>query len=166
MIAVADLAARLDRLEAERDVRALMAEYVALCDRLGRGSTAGDIADLFTADAEWIGVGPDYVQEYGRHRGRDAITAFFDEFCRHEPHFRFNAHFLTSERIEPGPARARGRWLMLQAATRAVGSDLRGARLDVRFARDGAAWKIERFETARLLALSVDGWNHNERASA
>lgn len=166
-MAAADLAARLDRLEAERDVRAVMAEYVGLCDRLGRGTTAADVAALFSAEAEWIGVGPDYGEEYGGHHGRKAITAFFGGFCRPDPYFRFNAHFLSSERIEVEHARARGRWMMLQTATRAGGSDLRGARLDVRFAREGSAWKIERFETERLLALPVHGWNHEgERASA
>lgn len=113
---------------------------------------------LFTVDAEWIGAGPLYAGAFGGHRGREAIAAFLGGY-RSPPHFAMNAHFLTSEAIEADGARAAGRWTMLQASTYVDGtSDLRAARLRVRFVVEDESWRIAKFETLNVFSRSVEGW--------
>lgn len=155
----AALLARLDRLEAEGAIRRIMAEYMRLCDRLDATTPMDALAALFTADAVWEGRGTRYGAAFGRHEGRDAIIAMLDRY-RDPPHFAFNAHYLSSEAIEVTADAAVGRWMMLQASTYADGaSDLRSAELEVRFAREGAAWRIAHFATLNLFSRPVSRWD-------
>lgn len=152
--------ARLGRLEAEHAIRAVMAEYMALCDRLDADTPMAALAALFTRDAVWTGRGARYAAAFGKHRGRAAIVAMLDGYCRPAPHFSLNAHFLASERIEVDDGRATGGWTMLQTATYADGrSDLRAARLDVAFAHEDGRWRIARFATENLFSRPVDRWD-------
>ena len=152
--------ARLRDLEAERAIRAVMARYMELCDTLGPDTPMDELGALFTRDAVWTGVGAKYAGAFGRHEGRGAIVAMLGRYRGPPPHFAMNAHFLCSETIAIDGQTARGGWMMLQASTYADGrSDLRSARLALRFALEGAAWRISRFETENLFSRRVDLWD-------
>jgi ketosteroid isomerase-like protein len=156
---IARLTARIERLEAPAAIRAVITDYMRLCDRLDASTPMDELGALFTDDAVWTGTGARYGAAFGGHHGRAAILAMLDAY-RSPPHFAFNAHFLTSETIEVTGDTAHGRWLMLQTATYASGaSDLRSARLDVRFARTEERWRISRFETENLFSRPVDRWD-------
>ena len=154
------LALRLAALEAEGRIRAVMARYMELCDRLDQDTPMDEMAALFTEGATWAGRGARYGAAFGERRGRAAILAMLDSYRAPAPHFAFNAHFLASEAITVDGAAASGGWMMLQLSTYADGrSDLRTARLRVGFALDGGAWRIDRFETEALSSRPVDRWD-------
>jgi ketosteroid isomerase-like protein len=156
---IARLSRRIEDLEAQVAIRAVVADYMRLCDRLDASTPMEQLADLFTEDAVWRGVGARYAAAFGEHRGRAAIIAMLDGY-RQPPHFAFNAHFLTSEKITVSGESASGSWLMLQTATYAHGaSDLRSARLTIGFARAGDRWRMNRFETENLFSRPVGRWN-------
>jgi hypothetical protein len=150
---------RLEALEAHVAIRALMANYMHLCDHLDHDTPMRRLGDLFTEDAVWIGTGARHGTAFGAHHGREAILAMLDRY-REPPHFTFNAHYLTSEHIETTGASARGRWMMLQASTYSSGSsDLRSAHLSVEFRRTDAGWQMARFETENLFSRPTAPWN-------
>ncbi|WP_321811116.1 MULTISPECIES: nuclear transport factor 2 family protein [unclassified Burkholderia] len=150
------LARRVATLDAERAVRATITRYMALCDVPEDAGDGPALAALFTADAVWEGIGPQYARKFGRLEGTDAIVAMLRRYLPPEPHFSANLHFLTSESIDVGAdhASARGRWIMLQASRYADGTaELIAARLTIDFAPapDGATWLIRHFRTERVL---------------
>jgi ketosteroid isomerase-like protein len=156
---IAELRRRLEDLEAHVAIRAVVADYMSLCDRLDASTPMQRLADLFTEDAVWQGTGTRYAAAFGERRGRAAILEMFDAY-RQPPHFAFNAHFLTSEKIVVSGDSACGSWLMLQTATYTLGaSDLRSARLTISFARHADRWRMYRFETENLFSRPVGRWN-------
>lgn len=131
-----------------------MARYTALCDVPEEAGDGVPLAGLFTDDAVWEGIGPQYARKFGRLTGPDAIVEMLQRYLPPAPHFAVNAHFLTSESIVADDKTARGRWIMLQASRYADGNaELIAARLTVDFApnADGTAWLIRHFRTERLL---------------
>jgi hypothetical protein len=79
------------------------------------------------------------------------------------PHFATNVHFLTSETIAVDGARAKGRWIMLQASGYVdARAELIAARLEIDFvpAQDGRNWLIQHFRTERLFDAP---WQVNAR---
>ncbi len=147
---------RVATLDAERAVRATITRYMALCDVPEDAGDGPALAALFTADAVWEGIGPQYARKFGRLEGTDAIVAMLRRYLPPEPHFAANLHFLTSESIDVGAdlATARGRWIMLQASRHVDGTaELIAARLTVDFAPadGGTAWLIRHFRTERVL---------------
>ncbi|MBP0712479.1 nuclear transport factor 2 family protein [Burkholderia sola] len=154
--AIDALAQRVAALDAERAVRATITRYMALCDVPEDAGEGPSLAELFTSDAVWEGIGPLYARKFGRLEGPAAIVAMLGRYLPPDPHFSANLHFLTSESIEIGVdhASARGRWIMLQASRYADDSaELIAARLTIDFApaADGAAWLIRHFRTERVL---------------
>ncbi|CAD6560899.1 hypothetical protein LMG27952_07287 [Paraburkholderia hiiakae] len=151
---IAALEARLAALEGACAARKTMARYMALCDVPSGALDGESLASLFTADAVWEGIGPQYTSKFGRIEGRDAIVAMLARYLPPAPHFATNVHFLTSESIEMvTPARASGRWIMLQASGYVdERAELIGARLEVDFvpAPDASTWLIAHFRTERL----------------
>jgi hypothetical protein len=147
------LLTRIAALEAERSVRKTIARYMALCD-VPSGTLDGEtLAALFTEDAIWEGIGPQYTQKFGRLRGHAPILAMLQRYLPPVPHFATNVHFLTSETIDVDGARATGRWIMLQASGYVDASaELIAARLVVDFvpAPGGDRWLIQHFRTERL----------------
>ncbi|RDU96368.1 nuclear transport factor 2 family protein [Trinickia dinghuensis] len=153
-ISIDALASRLAALEAERAVRATMARYMALCDVPEDAGVGAPLAGLFTDDAVWEGIGPQYAQKFGRLVGPGAIVEMLQRYLPPSPHFAVNAHFLTSESIVADEKTACGRWIMLQASRYADGSaELIAARLTVDFSPspNGTGWLIRHFRTERLL---------------
>jgi hypothetical protein len=179
---LAELTARVEQLEAQVAIRAVMTDYMRICDRLDARTPLHELGELFTPDAAWIGKGSRYGAAFGSHRGRAAILAMLGAYCD-PPHFAFNAHYLTSETIQVAAETAHGEWLMLQTSTYATGaSDLRSARLRVDFLRRPRAsaptadrsmapakglspthspglWQISRFETENLFSRPIDRWD-------
>lgn len=165
--ALQSLEARLHRLEGAQAARSTLARYMHLCDQPCADSAFPQLADLFTEDAIWEGVGPLYAGKFGRHVGPAAIVAFVGSYLAPSPHFERNLHFLTSGQVKVAEdgASARGQWLMLQLSTYgAGGSEAITARLDVEFrpAPDGR-WLIAHFRTERLECVP---WNSPDKEAA
>ena len=161
--AIEALLARVTSLEAENAVRKTIARYMALSD-VPSGTLDGEtLAALFTQDAIWEGIGPRYTQKFGHLRGHEAILAMLQRYLPPVPHFATNVHFLTSETIEVDGARAKGRWIMLQASGYVdARAELIAARLEIDFvpAQDGRNWLIQHFRTERLFDAP---WQVNAR---
>ncbi|AXE98302.1 nuclear transport factor 2 family protein [Paraburkholderia hospita] len=157
------LLARVASLEAENAVRKTIARYMALCD-VPSGTLDGEtLAALFTQDAIWEGIGPQYTQKFGHLRGHEAILAMLQRYLPPVPHFATNVHFLTSETIAVDGVRAKGRWIMLQASGYVdARAELIAARLEIDFvpAQDGRNWLIQHFRTERLFDAP---WQVNAR---
>jgi len=155
---IAALEARLAALEGASAVRRTMARYMALCDVPSGALNGESLGRLFTADALWEGIGPQYTSKFGHIEGREAIVAMLARYLPPEPHFATNVHFLTSESIDMlTPVRAKGRWIMLQASGYVDDrAELIGARLEVDFvpasetSADASGWLIAHFRTERL----------------
>lgn len=157
---IAPLLERLDRLEAEREIRRVMMRYMELCDNLGPSTPMDELGALFAKDAVWVGKGARYGKAFGGHEGRDAIVAMLDTYRGPVPHFAMNAHFMSSETISVARHRGAGSWMMLQTSTYADGrSDLRSARLEVGFVLEEDRWRMSRFETENLFSRPVSRWD-------
>lgn len=151
---------RLLRLEAVQGARTTLARYMHLCDQPCDDRSFPQLADLFTEDAIWEGIGPLYEGKFGRHQGPAAITAFVGSYLAPSPHFKRNLHFLTSDQLHvvDGRGAVQGQWLMHQLSTYgAGGSEAITARLKVDF-RPGldGRWLIAHFRTERLECVP---WN-------
>jgi hypothetical protein len=152
---LAEMTARLAVLEAERAIRRTMTRYMALCDVPSGGLENETLAALFSEDAVWQGIGPQYAEKFGALTGRESIVAMLARYLPPAPHFRVNTHFLTSETIDVDAlaTQATGRWIMLQASSYvAGGAEWVSARLEVDFVpgADGKRWFIRHFRTQRL----------------
>ncbi|WP_195818688.1 nuclear transport factor 2 family protein [Roseobacter sp. MH60115] len=162
------LSTRVARLEAERQIRAALSEYMYICDRLDWDTDLAALGALFTKDAVWRGRGDRYARDFGERKGRKAIVDWLGTFCTDPPHFAMNAHFLSSERIDVADDKtARGRWLMLQTPTFHDGQSLlMAAELHVTFAHEDDAWRISVFETTNLYTRAVGDWAQNAQVPA
>jgi len=142
---------RLETLEGESQVRRLMARYMDLCDVPRAETQVHELAQLFTVDAIWEGVGSQTAQTFGQHRGRDAVAAFVGGYLPPSDHFRLNLHYLTSESIVVDGSGAQGQWIMQQISTYADGrNELFGTRLNIDFRHVDGIWLIAHFRTQRL----------------
>lgn len=103
-----DIEARLARLEAAADIRAMKMKYARLCDA---GYPSDQIGPLFTEDAVWDGG-----EAFGRYEGNAAIRAFFDG-CPEK--ISWAMHYTVSGDVDVAPdARtAVGRWYLWQPMT-------------------------------------------------
>ena len=142
---------RLETLEGESRVRRLMARYMDLCDVPRAATSASQLAQLFSTDAVWEGVGSQTAQTFGQHRGRDAVAAFVAGYLPPSEYFRLNLHYLTSESIVVDGSMAQGQWIMQQICTYADRrSELFGTRLNIDFRCVDGVWLIAHFRTQRL----------------
>lgn len=146
-----DLLQRVETLEGESQVRRLMARYMDLCDVPRAATNVRELAELFTVDAVWEGIGTSTAQTFGQHRGRDAVAAFVGSYLPPSEHFALNLHYLTSESIQVDGSAAAGQWIMQQISTYAdQRSELFGTRLTIDFRRVDGIWLIAHFRTQRL----------------
>lgn len=156
----AALLGRITRLEAESDIRRLVARYFQICDALGPDTPFDELGELFSQNALWEGQGR-YAQAFGRYEGRAAIVDMIRAYCIPEPHFAMTAHFFSAEdiRIE-GAAFGRGKWMMLQTSDYADGrADFRAASLSMQFKHEDGQWRISRFLTRNIFSRQVERWN-------
>jgi hypothetical protein len=86
---------RLDRLESEREIHALVHRYAELCDD---AYDPDGLADLFTEDATWSSRTRDGSVDFGRYEGREAIRAFFAGASKDLG--PMTLHYLLAPRIE------------------------------------------------------------------
>ncbi len=119
---VAELEARLRRLESMEAIRQLKARYAELADARYRldgprppealAPLADALAALFTEDAVWDGG-----RALGLCEGREAIR---ERFLR--PTLRFSWHYFVKPRIEVEGDTARARWDVFSPCTAADGT--------------------------------------------
>jgi hypothetical protein len=142
---------RLATLEGESAVRRLMARYMDLCDVPRAAIHLSQLAQLFTEDAIWEGLGTQTAQTFGQHRGREAVATFVGGYLPPSDHFKLNLHYLTSESIVVDGSTAQGQWIMQQISTYADGrNELFGTRLNIDFRCVDGVWLIAHFRTQRL----------------
>lgn len=159
---IAQLQLRIQRLEAQVHIRAVVTRYMALCDRLDDSTPLQELAGLFTEDAHWEGKGARYGASFGGYSGRQAIADMFRSYMRVPAHFALNVHFLCCECIEVN-AQASGAtasWIMLQTSTFANGeSHLNAAQLRLAMREVEGQWRISHFQTENLFSRPVAAWN-------
>lgn len=150
MVTSENLIRRLDALESEGAIRRLMSEYQEARD-FGTGSGAS-IADLFTADGIWEGVGR-VAEALGSHQGREAIERRFSA------PFPFSVHFLTNEVIIVDGDTAVGTWRYVQTTVYKGQAVWIAGRYRNDFVRVQGQWK---FQHVRIEGIFVtpyeDGW--------
>lgn len=86
---------RLDRLESEREIHALVHRYAELCDA---AYDPDGLAELFTEDATWSSRTRDGSVDFGRYEGREAIRAFFAGASKDLG--PMTLHYLLAPRVE------------------------------------------------------------------
>ena len=89
---------RLDRLESEREIQALVYRYAELCDA---AYDPDGLAALFTEDATWSSRTKDGSVDFGQYEGREAIRGFFAGVSADLG--PMTLHYLLSPRVEIGP---------------------------------------------------------------
>jgi hypothetical protein len=146
----AELLQRLDILESEAAIRRLMAEYL---DARDLGTESGtSIANLFSADGIWEGVGR-LAQVLGSHQGRDAIERRFSASLP------FSIHFLTNESITVDGNTAVGTWRYLQSTLYKGQAVWIGERYHNDFVRVEGQWKFQRVRIDAIFVTPYeDGW--------
>ncbi|MBJ7603298.1 MAG: nuclear transport factor 2 family protein [Candidatus Dormibacteraeota bacterium] len=97
---VPSLEERVDRLESEREIHALLFRYAELCDA---AYDPDNLAALFTDDATWSSRSKDGSVDFGHYQGRDAIRSFFAGVS--DGLGPMTLHYLLSPRVEIGPDR-------------------------------------------------------------
>ncbi len=166
---VAGLAAQVDRLLAEADIRKVQARYMMLCDTPCPDLSVVDdaqrieaIVDLYTEDAVWEGVGSFYDNQFGRCVGKDAIRKHFEAFWQQKkaPALVLNVHYLTSEHIRVDGEVADGQWVHCQPWVFSDGSSLlRSSRLNNAFRKVDGMWKLTRTRTENIFSAPLpNGW--------
>jgi ketosteroid isomerase-like protein len=164
--AVLDLQRRLDRLEAEAEVRRIQARYMFLCDTPCPEPVADDaeriekILALYAEDAVWEGVGSYYTGQFGRAEGKAAIRAHFQNFWggKKDPALLLNVHYLTSEQIHvhADGLTADGQWVHCQPWIFSDGKSLlRSSRLNNLFKKVDGVWKIARTRTENVFVAPL-----------
>ena len=163
------LAAQVERLTAEAEIRRVQARYMFLCDTPCPEAGVDDdaerirrIVDLYTEDAVWEGVGAYYDNQFGRSVGRDAIRRHFEGFWgqKRDPALVLNVHYLTTEHIVVEGEEATGHWVHMQPWIFSDGSSLlRSSRLYNRFRKNDGRWRISRTRTENVfVAPLTPGW--------
>ncbi len=154
---LATLSARIDALEADREIRNVLSRYMTLCDQPCHDKNFPQLDDLFTFDALWEGVGELYTKTFGQQVGRENIVTFLNTYLAPNPHFKKNVHYLTSDHLVVHANSAHGQWIMLQISTYENNtSEAIGARLNIDFTRNEKVWQMSHFRTQRLFSAP---WN-------
>ena len=132
---------RLQRMEAESEIRRILVEYGAFLD--SRNFAA--YADLFAEDGEWVGG-------FGRFRGPEAIRAMLEEnLGQPEPGFinKSNFHMLTNPHItiEGDRAQVTSKYLFWSRSPEDRPAPMLAGRYVDEFVRRDGKWKIARRTT-------------------
>jgi uncharacterized protein (TIGR02246 family) len=137
-----DLERRIELLEDERAIQALVHRYATLCDRR---YAPDPLAELFTEDAVWSSASPDGSLDFGTRHGREAIREFFREVTAQiaQP----TLHMMSAPEIDVAPDResATGRWYAMVLLTMEEGGvQLLGATYAHDYRRVGGVWRFSR----------------------
>lgn len=173
---LSDIKRRLSVLEAEADIRRLMARYMWLCDTplpeypgdLNALERIDLIVQHFTEDAVWEGVGAFYDNQFGYSKGREQLIEHFEGFFitksdtqNPSAQLLLNAHYLTTEqiRVNEDGVTAEGNWIHMQPWLFSDGSALlRSSRLHNAFAIEDGVWKISRYRTENVFVATLPNW--------
>ncbi|ASR35963.1 hypothetical protein BAY61_14195 [Prauserella marina] len=139
-------------------VRDTITRYLRLCDVPRADGERGELAELFTDDVVWEGVGTTYADKFGATRGRQAVVDMVGSYLPPNPHFESNVHILGQGTIEVNGASAAGCWLMQQISHYRTGErELMVARLEVDFLLTPRRALISHFRTQRLTEAALPG---------
>ncbi len=164
---IAELAAEVKALRAESQARKLLGRYMFLCDaplpeyQMSDEQRARAIADLFTVDAVWEGVGGAHGAQFGQKTGPAAISEHMAAFFSvQNPRLVFNTHYLTTESLVATADSAEGTWVQFQPWIYDNGEALlRSSRLHVRFRDTPLGWRIAHYRTENLFIADLpDAW--------
>lgn len=167
---LAALKAQTLTLQAEADIRRIMARYMLLCDvplpehGLDEKGRLDAIVGLFSADARWEGVGSYYDNQFGASVGHEQLYRHFERFFKpSSPQMILNCHYLTCEQIHVRGETAEGQWVHFQPWIFDDGSSvLRSSRLNNAFRRVDGVWKMTRYRTENVfIAPLPNGWATN-----
>ena len=151
--------ARLARLEAAEQIRALKARYCELCDN---GYDADKLAALFVEDAVWDGG-----RQLGRYEGREAILRFFQgmpAMLSFAIHYVSNPFITVSDDAMSG----KGSWYLLQTATTSPEGRAMwfAATYEDEYIRVGDSWFFKGvLLKRRFFAPYERGWARSENAA-
>ena len=142
-----DLAERVYVLEAKDEIRRLMAAYLD-----ARDVTHGSVADYFTDDAVWEGIGR-LADLLGRHEGRSAIV---ERFAGPVPP---GLHLIANESITVHGNDAVGYWTYLQPTVLDGRAFWIAARYHNDFHRHEGMWRIRHVRIEGIFeAPYEEGW--------
>lgn len=163
---LADLRARVRRLEDEGTIRRLMAEMMAAADDRDHPDYAARMVAFYTDDGQWTsGAGFSDVGMSGR--GRVALRKKFDQGTR----IRESSHLLGTEAIDVSGDQATGRWLCFEPATLEGPGGSREAvwimgRYICEFRREGDDWRVRTVRYEGIFCTPYeDGWSHERFVS-
>ena len=141
-----ELRERVARLEAERDVRDLLAAYAYAAD----GCRDDEWLDLFTDDAVIdITYREDGVLHRGRWEGREALTAYISGDAHHHQYYGSTMHLHS---------------LNLSIEIEADVATIRAYSLNLRAPKDGSDVRVTSPAMNRWTAVRQDrGWRIKER---
>ncbi|MDX6310903.1 MAG: hypothetical protein QOF44_367 [Streptomyces sp.] len=145
-----------DSTDSRHRAEQTLTRYLRLCDVPVPPDVQGAVADAFTEDAVWEGLGQDYTAKFGRTEGRAAIAGMLAEYLPPNPHFRTNVHLLFPGTVEVTDGTAQGSWLMQQLSRYESGAEeIMVARLDVTFRLGPEEALISTFRTQRLFCAPL-----------
>lgn len=129
---------RVERMEAESDIRRILVEYGTYLDARDYAAYAG----LFATNGEWVGG-------FGKFQGPEAIRKMLeDSMGKPEPGFvnKANFHMLTNPLIEIDGDRARvtSKYLFWSRSPDDRPTPLLAGRYEDEFVRENGQWKIAR----------------------
>jgi hypothetical protein len=153
---VAGLAKRLARFELREAAHQTLCRYMDLCDVPRSQFLREEMAALFTPDAIWEGIGPEYTGKFGKLAGRDAILSMLAEYLPPSAHFTRNIHLLGNGWITADESTATGQWIMQQLSEYEAGAmELISARLTVDFEYADGETRISHFRTQKLFTADL-----------
>jgi hypothetical protein len=137
-------------------VVATLTRYLRLCDEPSPERTRAKLGSLFTDDAVWEGLGPEYAQRFGRTQGRAQIVTMLFGYAPQTDKLTHNVHLLFPGEVDVSDDTARGAWAMQQLSSYASGrGELMVARLEVEFRSVGRKTLISQFATRRLFQTEL-----------
>ena len=150
---MSNLEARIDRLESMEAIRTLKHSYCKYCDE---DYNPEKLKTLFWDDAVW-----DAGEQFGQHKGPDAIAEFFQAVSADIVWAR---HFVVNERINVDGDSANGEFQIIQPCTFKVkGEDqaawLIGQYTETYTRRDGV-WKYQTLKAdIEFITPYEKGWH-------
>ena len=142
-----ELERRIELLEDERAIQALVHRYATLCDQR---YAPDPLAELFTEDAVWSSASPDGSLDFGTRHGREAIRELFRDVTARiaQP----TMHMMSAPEIDVAPDResATGRWYAIVLLTMEEGPEqqagvlMLGATYAHDYRRVGGVWRFSR----------------------
>jgi hypothetical protein len=147
---------RIATLEIREAARDALVRYMELCDVPQPAFSWEDMSSLFTEDAVWEGIGPEYTGKFGRLEGRPAVLSMLADFLPPSSHFKRNIHLLGGGSVVAVGSAASGTWIMQQLSEYdGGGTELISARLTVDFQYADGAARISHFRTEKLVSAHL-----------